>query len=131
MEEHERGRSRVGREEWRTRVERWRDSGLTAAEFAGELGINSRTLVYWKWALGRGEQQHAQRRERGAKGSRSGAVTKSAAASTPVNASLVEIQTSLGDARFELELARGRRLRVPASFDAEVLRRLLDVLEAT
>jgi len=31
---------------------------------------------------------------------------------------------------FELELAGGRRLRVPASFDATTLRRLLEVLEA-
>ncbi|WP_437895433.1 IS66 family insertion sequence element accessory protein TnpA [Sorangium sp. So ce124] len=51
-EEH----SRVPREEWRKRVERWRDSGLTAAEFAGELGINPRTLMYWKWLLARDDK---------------------------------------------------------------------------
>ncbi len=31
----------VGREEWAKRVERWRDGGLTAKEFAAELGINA------------------------------------------------------------------------------------------
>ena len=46
-------RSRVAREEWAKRVERWRESGLTSAEFAAELGINPRTLTYWKWVLGR------------------------------------------------------------------------------
>ena len=32
---------------------------------------------------------------------------------------------------FELELSGGRRLRVPASFDEAVLRRLLAILEAS
>jgi len=44
---------RSSREEWAKRVERWRDSDLTAAEFAAELGINPRTLSYWKWRLGK------------------------------------------------------------------------------
>ena len=44
---------RSSREEWAKRVERWQDSDLTAAEFAAELGINPRTLSYWKWRLGK------------------------------------------------------------------------------
>jgi hypothetical protein len=48
----------------------------------------------------------------------------------PVIAGLVEVQTEPRDGRFELELGAGRRLRVPAGFDATELRRLLDVLEA-
>ena len=42
---------RTSREEWAKRVERWRDSGLTAAEFAAELGINAHSLSWWKWRL--------------------------------------------------------------------------------
>jgi hypothetical protein len=49
METHE--RSRVARKEWAKRVEHWRDSGLSCAEFAAELGVNPRTLTYWKWML--------------------------------------------------------------------------------
>ncbi len=45
---------RTSREEWAKRVERWRDSGLTAAEFAAELGINAHSLSWWKWRLARG-----------------------------------------------------------------------------
>src|SRR5260370_11815725 len=45
---------RTGREEWAKRVARWKDSGLTAKEFATELGINPRSLVFWKWQLGKG-----------------------------------------------------------------------------
>lgn len=46
--------ARATREEWSKRVERWRESGLTAQEFAAELGVNPRTLTHWKWALTKG-----------------------------------------------------------------------------
>jgi hypothetical protein len=49
----EQKRMRVERQEWAKRVERWRDSGLTTAEFTVELGINPRTLTYWAWTLKR------------------------------------------------------------------------------
>jgi hypothetical protein len=45
MDEPVQKRTRVGREEWAKRVERWRDSGLTAAEFAAELGCSVRALI--------------------------------------------------------------------------------------
>ena len=35
---------RTSREEWRKRVERWKDSGLTAEQYATELGIKASTL---------------------------------------------------------------------------------------
>jgi hypothetical protein len=35
---------RASRDEWAKRVERWRDSGLRAEQFAAELGINAGTL---------------------------------------------------------------------------------------
>jgi transposase-like protein len=39
------------RELWLKRVERWKDSGLSAREFAAEVGINAQTLSYWRWKL--------------------------------------------------------------------------------
>lgn len=41
----------VGREVWTKRIERWKDSGLTAKEFAGELGINPNSLHQWAYQL--------------------------------------------------------------------------------
>ena len=41
------------------RIRRWQESNLTAKEFAAELGINARTLTYWKWKLGRGSKAKA------------------------------------------------------------------------
>ncbi len=43
--------ARDSAEVWAKRVERWRDSGLTAAQYSGEVGVNPRTLVYWSWRL--------------------------------------------------------------------------------
>jgi hypothetical protein len=131
METH--ARSRVAREEWAKRVERWRDSGLTCAEFAAELGVNARTLTYWKWMLGkeaRGEKRVWPSRK--ARKSRARVATSKTRPSSASGVSgLVEVHAAPRDGRFELELGAGRRLRVPASFDATELRRLLDVLEAS
>jgi hypothetical protein len=45
---------------------------------------------------------------------------------------LVEVQgLAVGSGRFEVELPGGRRLLVPAAFDAETLRRLLAILAET
>jgi len=51
--DHSTKRSREKREVWAKRVERWADSGLTCREFSSEIGVNPRTLIYWKWRLGK------------------------------------------------------------------------------
>ncbi len=122
----EQERVRGNREEWAKRVERWRDSGLTTAEFAAEVGVNPRTLTYWKWLLGkegRGEKRAWPKRDND-RATRSKA--PEIAAPTP---GLIEIQVAATSAWFEVELRGGQRLRIPAGFDAPTLCRLLDVLE--
>jgi transposase len=108
---------RTSREEWAKRVERWKDSGLTAKEFARELGLNPRSLVFWKWQLGRA----------------AGTPTKAANArlerSKPLP--LLELAVAGGSPQFELELRGGHRLSIPPGFDADALRRLLAVLESS
>ena len=42
---------RANRDEWRKRVDRWKDSGLTANEFVAETGINAGTLQFWGYKL--------------------------------------------------------------------------------
>ena len=124
-------KTRVGREEWAKRVERWQESGLTSKEFAAELGISANTLTYWKWRL---------RKERSERGS----VVRSARPTKPrtkrvrprkpvpepsSGSPLVVMQASPSDSRIEVDLGNGRRLRVPSSFDGEALRRLVMALE--
>jgi hypothetical protein len=59
MDEPMQKRTRVSREEWVKRVERWRDSGLTTADFAAELGINPHNLTYGLDVETRGRRQEA------------------------------------------------------------------------
>ena len=127
MDEAKQKRPRVEREEWAKRVERWRDSGLTTAEFAAELGINPRTLTYWAWTL--------KREASGKKGvwpAKRRKVAEPAAAASKVagvRSAFVEVvQSRAPEARFELEV-RGRRLHIPEGFDAKQLRSLLEILE--
>jgi hypothetical protein len=105
---------KTSREEWQKRVERWRDSGLSAEQFASELGINAGTLKFWGYKLGK-EGRAAARPER----------SQGSAAPTP----FVEVRREPTASFFEVELGNGRRLRVPAAFEASVLERLLPILE--
>ena len=107
------------RGEWAERVAGWRQSGLTAKQYASSIGVNAGTLTHWAWRLGQ-----KQRRRRARRGQRGRGSTAPAA--------LIEVISSAsanGDDRFEVRLENGRRLHVPASFDAAVLDRLLGVLE--
>ena len=109
---------RANRDEWRTRVERWCDSGLSARQFAAETGINAGTLQYWKYklrklndAVPRGQRRSAPR---------------------PIVSSLIEVRPLSvgGDSRFEIELNNGRRLRLPAVFEPDAVKALVAVLES-
>jgi transposase-like protein len=110
---------RANRDEWQKRVERWTDSGLSAEQFAAETGINAGTLQFWKYKL---------RKQRGESPRRS---TRNVPA--PIVSSLVEVRpvsVAAADCRFEIELNNGRRLRLPATFDADAVKALVAVLEA-
>ena len=125
--------ARVGREVWSKRVERWRESGLTAKEYAAEIGINANTLSHWGWQL-RGEERPKRRR-------------RSAGKNVATQAGWVEVVRPVGElmtadgraetesaARsggwFEVVVASGRIVRVPNDFDRDALDRLLSVVEA-
>ena len=109
---------RVRREEWAKRVARWSESGLTAKEFASELGINPRTLVFWKWQL-----------SKGGAGIAKAPTARSAVKVKPLP--LIELSPPKAVLGFELELRGGHRLIIPPAFDADALRRLLTALEAS
>jgi hypothetical protein len=48
---------------------------------------------------------------------------------TPTVPTFVEVRSGNNDARFELELGNGRRIRVPEGFDPKALELLLAVLD--
>jgi len=99
--------SRSAREIWAKRVERWKASGLSAAEFARREKVRERTLKWWKWQLG--------------------SRAKKAAPISPLT--FVEMTSTAPQDGLELVVESGTRVRVPSDFDAATLARLLDVLE--
>ncbi len=124
---------RSTREQWAKRVRRWVDSGLTAPEFAAEMGLNPRTLRYWKWRLGK-EGREATSSSRRARRSRSKRQPKALPA--PTRASFVEVTPAastlarasrLSTDRIELVVDDHLVVRVPDGFDSETLRRVLAV----
>jgi transposase-like protein len=106
---------KTSRQEWEKRVERWRDSGLTAEQFASELGINAGTLKFWSYKLN--------------KGNGGAAVVHQPRVTAGASPSFVELRSERRASSFEVELANGRRLHVPAVFEPSALERLLTVLE--
>ena len=109
---------RTSAEEWQKRIERWRDSGLTADQFAAELGINAGSLRFWSYKLNKAKREVTGQ-----------VVPPKKKRATSLSSSFVEVRTAASDSAFELELGNGRRLRVPSGFDADALERLLGLLE--
>jgi transposase len=105
------------RELWSKRVERWKDSGLSAREFASEMGINPQTLSYWRWKLGKTASK-AKKKQRGF-------VEVVAEAAQPPSDPL---QAKQPPEPLEIVVRDELRIRVPAHFDPETLRRVVVTL---
>jgi transposase-like protein len=102
---------RTTAEQWQSRVDRWSASGLTAEQFAAREGVSPHSLSWWKWQL----------RKRG----------RNAAARSPeiCFVALQEAPEAVAAAEpFEVLLATGHRVRVPARFDTAALARLVEAL---
>ena len=107
---------RADRETWAKRVERWKDSGLSAGQFGSEIGVSAKALSWWKWQLSRGERvKPAQRRAKPRK-----------VALSPMT--FVEMSATARSDALEIVLPSGVRIRVSAPVDSEALGRVLDVL---
>ena len=106
--------ARTTRETWAKRVERWRESGQSAAAFAAEIGVSPTALSWWKWHLGKEAT-----REKAPKRSRKGAVS-------PLT--FVEMSAPVRNEPIEIVLPSGVRIRVASNFDAAALDRVLDAL---
>jgi transposase len=112
---------RESRETWSKRIERWKDSGLTAKEYAAEVGINAHSLTWWRWRLSATPKTKTESRPRrvSARASRH--------AATPVT--FVELPAA-GAEPLEIVLPSTLRIRVPSGFDAKALKELLEILDA-
>lgn len=113
---------RHGRRFWTELVAKFEDAGAVEKheEFAARHGIRCDTFRRWLYLL-RAEKRGRRWRPRGRRGT---------ADAPPIAMPLVEVAaTQMVDDRFEIDLGDGRRLRVPATFEVEALRRLLAIFD--
>lgn len=122
--------SRANRAEWAKRVECWKDSGLSAKEYAAEIGVKPTTLSYWSWKLRSGTASVGSRgtgkpARRGARRRR--VVADSAA---PRFVELGPPQSVIAPPALDLVLRSGVVVRVAAGFDEATLTRVVRAVEA-
>jgi transposase len=106
-------------------VERWRDSGLTAKEFAAEAGVKATALYYWSSQLSASQRANAEEQNEN--------TTRAVRSRRPRAAPLrfVELPVAATTAPVMLELVLGDvRVRVPPGFDEATLTRVVRALEA-
>jgi transposase-like protein len=105
-------------------VQQWRDSGLSAGEFAAEKGIKVNTLHTWRWRLQCEQQKSggtAEAKKRGATGK-----GKKPTFIDVTEALTGRVETERGSAL--QVLVAGVVIRVPVGFDETTLQRLVSVL---
>ena len=110
-----------GRDFWAPLVEEFEGAGAAERhkQFAARQNVRCSSFETWLYWL-RAEQ---------AMGAQCRAESKPSGTAKVPRWPLVEVQgVPIGDSRFEIELPGERRLRVPAGFDTEALRRLLKLL---
>jgi hypothetical protein len=110
--------ARADRATWARRVERWKDSGLSAKEFGAEIGVSANALSWWKWELGKkkDKEQPPKRRARRKK-----------TVVSPMT--FVEMAAPARTDLLEVVFPSGIRLRVPGALDADMLARVVELLE--
>ena len=101
------------REDWAERVKRWKQSGLTAAEFGEREGVQGKQLHWWKWHLGKQEVPSVSKLPR----------------LLPVRVVPSRDVEVSKETPLEIVLQSGHVLRVASGFDPATLRSVLSVLE--
>ena len=109
------------RSTWAARVEAWRESGQTAAEFAADKPYKGSTLVWRAWQLRRAGGGGAKRR----------ATARGVEGRTSTRIALAEVVRRSPDdgasARVTVEVV-GARVLVTRGFDAVLLREVVQAL---
>jgi hypothetical protein len=122
---------RSTREEWRARIAACERSGLTQREFAARNGLNAGTLSWWKWRLRADGAIGNEAEPAPSKATAEGMADEDDDGGTEVLefVELAPVQRGEeSDHRLEVVVGAASVL-VPNGFDANTLRRVLDVLE--
>ena len=110
----------------------WKASGLSRSEFAAKVGVSPQTLGWYAWRLEADGERTCGRppARRATKARKTSPTPTLPAVELAPGMSVVEL-TSLVTSHHGVELeVAGVTVRLPADFDAAMLTRLLDVLEA-
>ncbi len=108
--------AKADRETWAKRVERWKESGLSAAQFATEIGVSPKSLSWWRWRLTKGASEKVPRRRKSSK-----------PALSPMT--FIEMSAPPSTNLLEILLPSGVRVRVPTGADVATLGGVLEILE--
>lgn len=122
--------SKATRAEWAKRVERWRDSGLSAKEFASQTGLNASTLTYWSWKLRAGAAIVRPADSGGSDGVAAPRKPSRGKKNVPRFVEVCAASSPASGMPLELVLSRGICLRVPPGFDEATLVRVMRAVEA-
>lgn len=109
--------TRISREERLSQVRAWVASGLSAAEFALQVGAHPSTLAWWKWKF-RCEGALRSRKPGGTPRLPFVEITPAPASERPRTGDQLELQVA------------GVTLRIPDDFEAQTLARVLQVLRS-
>ena len=109
---------------WSDLVARWERSGLSQAEFCRRRGVKLASFGWWKRESQRQTGELPKRRGRPAKASKRFVELRLTSASS------VEPTGGPVASGYEVVLARGRSIRVPAQFDPHALSRLIAAVES-
>jgi transposase-like protein len=113
------------RARWREHVEAWATSGMSAAAYCREHGVNPKSLYRWRGLFAASGELDC---------SKEASCDSNGVAAAP---QFAELQLSPGSvpstgtsSGVELVVSGDRRLRLATGFDAETLRRAVSVLES-
>jgi hypothetical protein len=122
------GQRDLGKERlWRELVQRWRRSDLTARAFCAEQGISEPSFYAWRKTINERDTEAGPtaKRHQGSSARRSACQADDVPAFVPVGVGAA----GAASGAIEVVIGPGRIVRVPAGFDADMLRQLLKVLE--
>jgi hypothetical protein len=111
---------RATREEWTARVEQLKESGLSVARFAAEIGVNAKTLAWWRAELASGARETR----------RALAKRKAGASADIAPIRFVEVTPRSETGAVEIVLSSGVTIRARPGFDSSTLARVLDIVES-
>ncbi|HEU5073939.1 MAG TPA: hypothetical protein VFU02_07195 [Polyangiaceae bacterium] len=111
-------------------MERWRDSGLTSAEFAAEIDINPRTLTYWAWRVRKDGKQRQPEVRQALPETPKATPQRKRTEKSPQPPSFVELVSASPTDSQPLEIVvRSVTVRVPQTAAAELVKRAFEFAE--